>query len=516
MAKKKAGGRKHRHGPGAGPRVAAPASVAERDAAGGAAEARASEGEAPATGSGTDPGDRDDQGPEDRDEGDAPAAERDGGGAPGDTTGGREGDDRDEGVGSEGAAPPAADEAAAARSAGQSHAPAHWLLRFDHAWTWLEARLLFAVLAALILVLCFWISLNGMKDPVEGPSKAGMVFRAVFGAAVLGLGTRFALRKSKLSDRGRAIAIAVAVVLGLALAPVWRRVGVSYASNFYAWFDSGSSLALFGGLHGVSTRLTVLLALLGGSLAAGSGSHINIDLVVRFLPVKWRRFVHVLGSLATAAVCLIASWAFFNYVAIESYHARTEMTAGERIGHVMKRFGDQMFLLRKQVGFDFGALGNVLQGKDWDDDGARTEEITTLNARIAAEPDEAQKQSLRDELADVVAHPREPRMNGRQWNEWLEGAGFAERFGPESVATMRADDHALEKPRVPFVVLPAGGNAMGLLVPTMNLLFPFGLLMIALRLLLRALLVTLGLKSAEPEGSEEAVEGASEPKEAAR
>ncbi|MCC6523118.1 MAG: TRAP transporter small permease subunit [Polyangiaceae bacterium] len=516
MAKKKAGGRKHRHGSGAGPRVAAPATGAERDAVAGASEASSPKGEGPATGAGTDPGDRDDQGPEDRDEGDAPAAERDGGDAPGDTTGAGEGDDREEGVGSEGAEPPAADEAAAARSTGQNQAPAHWLLRFDHAWTWLEARLLFAVLAALILVLCFWISLNGMKDPVEGPSKAGMVFRAVFGAAVLGLGTRFAVRKSKLSDRGRAVVIGVAVVAGLALAPVWRRLGVSYASNFYAWFDSGSSLALFGGLHGVSTRLTVLLALLGGSLAAGSGSHINIDLVVRFLPLKWRRFVHVLGSLATAAVCLVASWAFFNYVAIESYHARLEMTAAERIGHVVKRVGDQMFLWRKQIGFDFGALGNVLQGKDWDDDGARTEEITALRERIAGETEEARKQSLRDELADVVAHPREPRMNGRQWNEWLEGAGFAERFGPESLATMRAPDDALDKARTPFVVLPEGGNAMGLLVPTMNLLFPFGLFMIALRLLLRALLVTLGLKSAEPEGSEESAESASEPKEAAR
>jgi hypothetical protein len=56
---------------------------------------------------------------------------------------------------------------------------------------------------------------------------------------------------------------------------------------------------------------------------------------------------------------------------------------------------------------------------------------------------------------------------------------------------------------VPFVVLP-NDNARGIVVNSLNLIFPLGFLMIGLRLLLRALLVLSGHLSAEQEDAEAA------------
>jgi len=113
------------------------------------------------------------------------------------------------------------------------------------------------------------------------------------------------------------------------------------------------------------------------------------------------------------------------------------------------------------VGLDLGAIPNVLTGKKW----------------------------------------HEGRMNGRDWNQFLEQEGFVERYGKEAVDPLRAPDEDLDGSRVPFVVLP-NDNARGIVVNSLNLIFPLGFLMIGLRLLLRALLVLSGHLSAEQEDSE--------------
>src|SRR5690606_38768810 len=74
---------------------------------------------------------------------------------------------------------------------------AAWALpfvRFERRWTWLEVRVMFASLLALTLVLCAFFSMRGMKEPLEAAESAGTVFRALFGAAVLGGLSRLATR----------------------------------------------------------------------------------------------------------------------------------------------------------------------------------------------------------------------------------------------------------------------------------------------------------------------------------
>ncbi|MBW2458555.1 MAG: hypothetical protein JRI68_28915, partial [Deltaproteobacteria bacterium] len=105
-----------------------------------------------------------------------------------------------------------------------------------------------------------------------------------------------------------------------------------------------------------------------------------------------------------------------------------------------------------QAAFDLGAIPNVVMGKRWNAD---------------------------------------DRMNGREWNEWLADNGFDARYGKEKVDGIRATEEDLELPRQPFVVVPSG-EARGMLLHGMDLIFPFGFLMIGLRFILRALLLLAG------------------------
>jgi TRAP-type C4-dicarboxylate transport system permease small subunit len=325
------------------------------------------------------------------------------------------------------------------------------LLALEKRWTWLEVRLLFAALMALTLVLSLWVCLRGMKEPLQAKEAAGTLFRAIVGASALGGLARYLTRK-RLQDKQRTWITVGAVVVGIATAKLWRGIGIDYFSGFYDWLQEGSSITLMGGLLGVSTRLTMAVALIGASLAAASGQHINIDIVIRFIPEKLRHAVHILGAVATALVCLMASWGLFDHVAVAEYRIQAELPAGEKVGRVTSEVGEQFFAWRKQVKLDLGALPRVIGGGKWND------------------PD---------------------RMSGRQWNEFLDSEGFVERYGAEAVAQVRAPEESLDSSWTPFVVVP-GRDARGILLPGMDLIFPLSFLMIGLRFLLRALLVAGG------------------------
>jgi len=236
------------------------------------------------------------------------------------------------------------------------------------------------------------------------------------------------------------------------VAPLWRSVGITYFGGWLDWAQEGSTLTLIGGLRGLGTRLTILVALLGGSLAAASARHINIDVVVRFLRPRLRLPVAVAGSVATAVVCFVAAWGLFDYLAIDGFHAEREATPSAKVAHVQEALGEQLFILRKQLGLDVRALPTVISGTRWDD---------------------------------------EQRLNGRQWNEWVESAGFRDRYTKEQVDGMLAPESALDEPRLPFVVVP-DGSPRSMLVPAMDLTYPFGFLMIGLRVLLRVVLLLVG------------------------
>ncbi|MDI1434685.1 TRAP transporter small permease [Polyangium sorediatum] len=355
----------------------------------------------------------------------------------------------------------------ATTSAEPPRAGAAWALpfvRIERALTWFESRVLFLVLLALVLSLVIWISLRGLASPVQADNAAGTVFRGLLGAAVLGALARFGTTRAKIHDETkRAIVTIVAMAIGAAIAPAWRKVGVDHFDAILNWLQEGSALTLFGGLRGVATRLTLLAALIGSSLAAARSKHINIDVVLRFMPPFLRKPVHVLGALVTATVCFAASWGFFDYISIEGFGQRNDLSASAKFVGVREGSSRHFFLLRKQIGLDLRAAPSViLSGVRWDDPS---------------------------------------RMNGRAWNTWLDESGFREKFTAEEVELMRAPKGSEDAPRVPVVVLPSE-NVRGLLLTDMNLMWTFGLFVIGLRVLLRVVLVIAGHASVEQDAEE--------------
>lgn len=261
-------------------------------------------------------------------------------------------------------------EAPAEKAAAPHPTGAAWgepIARFERKWTWFEAQLITYVLVSQILVLVAWVFLTGLSSPVSSGNAAGTVFRAIAGALVLGLAAHVIARRKKMDDKlSGTILRLVAIVIGLALAPLWRKVGVEYFDNVKGWLQEGSTLTLVGGLRGLATRLTLWLALLGASLATAAGKHIHIDVVFRFLPKKARLYGGITSFVATAAVCFSAAWGFFDHIAIESYGAKADATAGAKIERAFHEFSVHAFLTRKQIGLDVRTLPHVVAGQRYD------------------------------------------------------------------------------------------------------------------------------------------------------
>jgi hypothetical protein len=351
----------------------------------------------------------------------------------------------------------------------------HPLARFEQHWTRLEARLLTFVLVWQILSLVAWVFLNGLSESVT--TTAGAVFRAVILAFALGGGV-WAAARTQVEERRRNLAL-FSVAASFALVILWRRLAlagavpmgapapkplgaalsvdraiVGYFDNVKGWLQEGSTLTLLGGLRGLGTRLTLWLALLGGSLATASGKHIHIDVVFRFLPRKLRLPVALLNYVFAAVVCFAAVWGFFDHIAIESYGSRADDRAGAKIDNALHHLGDHAFFTRKQIGLDLRSLPHVLGGQRYDQ-----------------------------------------WMSAAAWNAWLDGAGFEGRFDPAKVQGL----HVPSGTHPPFVVSPDGETTRGVLAHTLGLVFPFGLLAIGLRFLLRALLTLSGHFKADPD-----------------
>lgn len=330
------------------------------------------------------------------------------------------------------------------------------IARFEGAWTRLETRLITWVLIAQLLSMVAWVLLSGLSSPVQSGNASGLVMRAVIGAVALGFGAYFATRKRDALQRN--LAVVGAIVVGVLTAKAWRTVGVDYFDNVRAWLQEGSTLTLMGGLRGVATRLTLWLALLGGSLATASGKHINIDVVFRFVPKRARLPIAVVNYTAAALVCLGAVWGFFDHIAIESYGAKADDPAGQKVHIAMERMGDHFFLARKQIGLDFKSLPHIVKGDRFD-----------------------------------------RWMSAKEWNDWVKDAGFDGRYPKELVDTIVVPEDA--PPHTPLVLAPDGESTRGILVHDLSLVFPFGMLVIALRFLLRALLALSGHIEVDPDAA---------------
>ena len=326
-------------------------------------------------------------------------------------------------------------------------------------WTWLEVRILVGVILGLVFSMVLWVALQGMSSPVESESKAGVVFRGAVGAIAISVATWFVTGKLGLDRTKRTLAAIGGIAAGVLLAPSWRGTGVEYFGHVQNWLQEGSSFTMFGQLRGVSTRLTVVLAFIGASLGAASGKHINIDAALRFVKDKYKLPVFVLQTIATVAFCVAASWAFFEYIAITNFNAKPDMTASQKYEIVDDAVAKDLFLLRRQIGFDLSAAPHVIGGGKWDD---------------------------------------EDRFTGRQWNEYLEETGYRDYFTDEQVDGLKSPEGSLDTFRYPLAIGP-DGPPRNTLVRTMNLSFTVGFFLMALRFLLRLLLVLSGHQSMDAE-----------------
>jgi hypothetical protein len=319
------------------------------------------------------------------------------------------------------------------------------LFRLADGWTRFERWLCTLVLLLEVFALTVWVALEGLSTGREGPA-AGILFRALVGAIVLGAGAWWALAKR--APTTRRIACVACVLVGALGAGAWSNAGVDWSSNVLNWFQQASTLTLVGGLRGFGTRLTLLLALLGGSLATAAGKHITIDLVTRYLKPALRLPIATAGWTLTACVCLTAAWGFFDHISIEDFGANRDASVIEKVASVRKGVADYAFATRKQLVLDFKSLPHVLRG-------------------------EAYGEWLR----------------GEDWNHFLDEAGFVERWGREKVEALRIPAGAR---RAPIVVIPGEGEPRGGLTHVANLVFPIGLLIIGLRFVLLSLLAWSG------------------------
>ncbi|MBX3218629.1 MAG: TRAP transporter small permease [Labilithrix sp.] len=343
------------------------------------------------------------------------------------------------------------------------------LAKLDRAWTTLESRLAAGVLVAEVLTLVFWIGIRALS--ATGRAGPGMIFRALLTAIVLGA---VAHRASRKHERHEVITTA-AVVSGLVLGTQWGEAGTAYFSNLFAWLQNASILVFFGGVSELAKRFTLWLALLGASLATAQGKHINVDVVMRFLSPRARVPVAVLGWLAAAIVSISASWGFFDYVAVEEMRAPpTVVCPGEEASETPKRCpappmskvdrvtssaSRNFFLATRQLSLDLKSFPKVITGT-----------------------------------------PYNQWLTPREWNEWLRAGGWERRFAAEDVAGfVLPEDGSVEFRNPSVTAIPGGTEAIPkLLVPLMNLVFSFGLLVIGLRFILRSLLAISGWVKVDP------------------
>jgi len=330
------------------------------------------------------------------------------------------------------------------------------ILLADQAWTRFEVWLALVAFLLEAFSMTLWVCLKGFSAPADHASA--VVFRAILGSTFFGTTAHWALRKQP--EKVRRWGTVGAVFLGVLTAKLWVKFGGDYCSNLLNWYQQASFLTLLGGLRGVGTRLTMLLALVGGSLATSRGRHIVIDIVTRFVSHQRRTLMVVTGWFFASIVCVTAAWGFFDHISIENFGARADDSAGKKIGQVASQLAEDFFIARKQIALDFKSTPHVMfKGETYSE-----------------------------------------WLTGKEWNAWVENAGFVERYGKDAVEGLKIPD---ADTRAPLVVIPGRGEPRGELINAAYLVFPIGLLIIAMRFIVRNLLVISGHVSVDTDESED-------------
>jgi hypothetical protein len=92
-------------------------------------------------------------------------------------------------------------------------------------------------------------------------------------------------------------------------------------------------------------------------------------------------------------------------------------------------------------------------------------------------------------------------MTPAEWNRFIDEGGWEKHYDPENVKRLKVAADRTE-PMLPAVNVPGGEeNAMGLLVRDLSLVIPFGLFVIALRFVMRALLILSGHVTVDPDAA---------------
>lgn len=269
--------------------------------------------------------------------------------------------------------------------------------------------------------------------------------------------TSFETALALVAIAAEAISMSVWVLLKALATPALH---VDYFGNVLNFFQQASSLTLLGGLRGTATRFTLLLALVGGSLATAQGKHVVVDVVARLVRGRPRTTFVVLGFMASAAVSLAAGFGFFDHIAIQDFGADADAPASEKMRKVLHELGEDAFIVRTQLLLDAKSVPHVL---------------------------------LRGE-------PYAEWLRGDEWNAFLDERGFVERYGREATSALRIP---ADESRAPLVSIPGRGEPRGELINAANLVYPVGLFLIGFRFLFRSLLVVMGLVGVEPDEEDE-------------
>ena len=99
------------------------------------------------------------------------------------------------------------------------------------------------------------------------------------------------------------------VLIGLLLLMVFIAVSQILLRNL---FDSGLS---FG--DELIRVLVLWISLMGAMVASRNNSHVNIDLISRYLPGHIKKISTVLVGFFTSVICALMSWFSFNFVMME-------------------------------------------------------------------------------------------------------------------------------------------------------------------------------------------------------
>jgi len=373
----------------------------------------------------------------------------------------------------------------------QTEGPAKWarpLVKLDAIWTKVETYMVLALLILAIFYMAGWVTLNAFHTKGGKLAKFPGII-ATFGG--LASAAAWGMRKDRKPKE--LLVPGIFTVLGIVLLLVSKRG--DYFANVARWLSDASVIRLMGTPQIVSARLfTIWVALLGASLATGSGRQINIDVVMRFIGPKPRLAVALLGYAIAAVSCYVVAWGFLDYLAITRFGASKEMKPGEKLSIITKANSRHFFLLRRQIVFDFRSFKNVvLQGKPFDKwyTGAEWNAEVNENGWTDAYPQPPMANPLPPGAPPV---PSKPCLSPKELEELgSKGGSLNPDWRLPGVCDL--SDGTVTRP--PLATAPEPDDRTPL-EADLSLLFAWGFFVIGCRFLLRGALALGGAVSTDP------------------